>query len=619
MTTTTLRRSVLLLAVSGCFTTTFAAPNPKDDVIVTATRTEQNVDNVIASVTVITREDIQRRQVQSLQEMLRGQTGIDITSQGGRGKLTSLFMRGTQSGHVLVLVDGVRVGRATAGTTSFEYVPIEQIERIEIVRGPRSSIYGSDAISGVIQIFTRRADSGVSVGVGVGSDDTYRANAHFGLVADSYWFNVTGDRYQTDGFNSCTGFSGCFTDEPDRDGYRNTSGNVSAGYRWGELAEVEFSTLYAKGKSQYDGSFQNEDAFKQIVPTLRGRLKASDTLTLQLTLGDARDDVDNFKNGGFDFAGLPVVGRSFVGKFDTEKRSGTLQADWRFADTQLLTLGGDYIDDRIDSETSFDVDHRDNKGLFAVYQGRFGAHEAELSGRYDDNEQFGSHSSGNIGWKWHLSPTLALMATYGSAFRAPTFNDLYYPGFSNPDLDPEKARSYELGVTGRLPAGRWSLNGFVTKIHDMIDLDQNFVPGNVAKARIRGIEAVTAFSVDKLDVDFNYTYLDPRDRSDGANFDNVLQRRARHSARVQAMYSFDTVRVGTEVRGQGKRYNNAANTVKLDSYVVADLLGELRIGKEWVLQAKVANVLDEDYETVRFFNEADREYSLQVRYSPSAN
>jgi vitamin B12 transporter len=606
--TTTLRRSALFLAVSGCFTTTLAAPNPKDDIIVTAARTEQNVDNVIASVTVITREDIQRRQLQSLQDVLRGEAGIDITNQGGLGKFTSLFMRGTSPGHILVLVDGVRTGNATSGTTAFEYIPLDQIERIEIVRGPRSSIYGSDAVSGVIQIFTRSAAPGITTSVGVASDQTYRANAHFGLSEEKYWLNLTGDRIQTDGFNSCRGtFSdACFTIEPDRDGYRNTSASVRAGYRWGERADIELSTLYAKGKSEYDGSFQNEAEFRQVIPTLRGRVQVADNLTLKLTLGDSRDDVDNLLDG------------DFVGEFNTEKRTSTVQADWRMADGQLLSFGGDYIDDRVASDTAFDRTQRDNTGLFAVYQGRFGAHEAELSGRYDDNEQFGSHSSGNIGWKWHLSPTLALMATYGSAFRAPTFNDLYYPGFSNPNLDPEKARSYELGVSGRMPLGRWSVNGFATKIHDMIDLNSSFVPENIAKARIRGIEAFTGIAVEQWHFDLNYTYLDPRNRGAGPNFDNLLQRRAKNSARAQIRRSFDMFSVGTEIRGQGKRYNNASNTVKLDSYVVADLLGELRLGSEWAIEAKIANMFDKEYETVRFYNEPDRTYSLMLRYSPTA-
>ncbi|HKQ83774.1 MAG TPA: TonB-dependent receptor [Steroidobacteraceae bacterium] len=603
-----LRRSALGVLFCVCSMPVLAAEKDAADVIVTATRTEQNVDNVIASVTVITREDIERRQLQSLQDVLRGEVGVDITNQGGLGKFTSLFMRGAGSGHILVLVDGVRVGNATSGTTSFEYIPVDQIERIEIVRGPRSSIYGSDAISGVIQIFTRRAAPGISTSVGVAPDETYRGTASVGLVEDNYWLNLTADRLQTDGFNSCRGSfdDACFTFEPDRDGYRNTSATARAGYRWGEAADVEFSTLYAKGKSEFDGSFQNEAEFRQIIPTLHGRVRVADALTLKLTLGDSHDDVDSLYNG------------EFRSEFNTEKRTGTLQADWQIAPAQLLTLGGDYIDDRIESSTEFDRTHRDNTGLFGVYQARFGQHEAELSGRYDDNEQFGSHGSGNIGWKWHVSPTLALTATYGSAFRAPTFNDLYYPGFSNPDLDPEKAHSYEVGVSGRVPLGRWSINGFVTQIDDMIDLNSSFVPENIAEARIRGIETFAELAFDRWLIDFNYSWLDPRNRGDGPNFDNLLQRRARHSARTQVMRSFGTFSLGTEVRGQGKRYNDAANTVRLGSYVVADVLGEVKLGTDWVIQAKVANVFDRDYETVYLFNEPNRTYSLTVRYSPTA-
>jgi vitamin B12 transporter len=604
---TPLRRSALTIALSICSTAALAAPiEPRENIIVTASRTEQDVENVIASVTVITREDIERRQIQSLQDMLRGEAGIDITNQGGMGKFTSLFMRGASPGHVLVLVDGVRVGNATSGTTSFEYLPIDQIERIEIVRGPRSSIHGSDAVSGVVQIFTRRPQNGISTSLGVASDDTYRGTAHLGLVENNYWLTLTADRLQTDGFNSCRGtdIDGCFVFEPDRDGYRNTSATLRAGYRWSDVAELELTTLYAKGRSEFDGSFQNEADFRQIIPTLRGRVRLNDALALQLTLGDSRDEVDNFYEG------------EYRGKFNTEKRTGTLQAEWQINPSQRLTVGGDYIDDRVDSDTPFDRTQRDNTGLFAVYQARFGAHEAELSARYDDNEQFGSRTTGNIGWKWHIAPNLAFTALYGSAFRAPTFNDLYYPGFSNPNLDPEKADSYEIGLSGRTTLGRWSLNGFVTHIDDMIDLNASFVPENIAKARIRGIEATTALAFGAWLVDFDYTWLDPRSRGEGPTFDNVLQRRAKHSARAQIMRTFSSFSLGTEFRGQGKRYNDAANTVRLGSYFVADLLGEYRMGSSWVIQAKIANLFDREYETVRRYNEPDRTYSLMVRYSP---
>jgi vitamin B12 transporter len=572
-----------------------------DNVIVTATRSREKIEDVIGSVTVITREEIEARQPQTLEELLRAEAGIDFTNNGGPGNLTSIFMRGGNPGQVLVLIDGVRVGSITQGATSYEFIPVNQLERVEIVRGPRSSLWGSEAIGGVIQFFTRKPD-GVTASVGTGTEHTYDANAGFGARVDDTWFSILGDRYQTAGFNTCRSPQACFTTEPDRDGFRNTSGSVRLGHAWGEVADIELGTLYAQGLTHYDGTFSNQSAFREIVPTARAHVRPVNNWDLSLTLGDTHDDQDSRLDG------------VFVDRFNSERRSATLQSDWRPLAAQLITVGVDYIKDLVDSTTPFDRSSRDNTGVFAVYQGHFGAHELEASVRRDDNQQFGTHTTGNAGWKWFLSKSLNVVASWGSSFRAPTFNDLYYPGFSNPNLDPERATNVEMGIGGNIDKQHWSVNAFETRISDLIDLDQNFVPGNVSKARIRGAEGQYSLKLDAWDVRASYTWLDPRNRSEGANRDNILQRRARNSARAQTMYLIGPVSVGTIVTAQGARYNNTANTDRLGGYVLVDLLGEYAVTPQWRVQAKLTNAFDHTYETVHYYNQQGRAFFVSVRY-----
>ena len=588
-----------------------AAAETVDEIVVTASRIAEPISDVIGSVSVITRQDIERRQVQSVQDLLRGETGISIASNGGLGKLSSLFVRGTEADQVLVLVNGVRVGSATAGTTRIEFIPVDQIERIEIVRGPRSSLYGADAVGGVIQIFTRQAN-GPTVSLGGGSHNTQNASASFGLSSENAWLSVAGNYLDSEGINSCrnsfngTYFTGgCFTDQPDDDGFRNASGSLRAGYRWGKTADVEATALYASGRTEYDGDFGNQTEFTEGVYSVKGHAALSDNWNVTALVGTARDDADDFADG------------TYVDTFNTERRNASLQSDWAFATSQVLTLGVDYLDDRIDSTTDYDETSRTNTGIFGEYKGRFGAQEIVLSARTDDNEQFGNHTTGNVGWKWFVVDTFALHAGWGNAFLAPNFNDLYYPGFSNPELKPEKSESYEVGVSGTAAAIAWSLTAFQTHTDDLIAFDlATYLPQNINEARIRGVEVEGHTRLDHWTIGANYTYLDPRNRGDGAEYDNLLPRRARQSGRIDVNYGTDAFSVGTVINLVGSRYDDLANTTKLDSYTVVDLIGELHFGKGWSVQGKIANAFDEDYETAAYYYQDGRTYFVTLQYQP---
>lgn len=579
-------------------------------IIVTAGRVAQTAEETLASVTVITRRDIERRQTLSVPDLLRGVPGISLSNNGGPGKSTSVFLRGTNSDHVLVLIDGVKVGSATLGSTAFEHIPVEQIERIEVVRGPRSSLYGSEAIGGVIQIFTRKGGGVLkpSFSLGAGSYHTYKGSATVSGGGAESWFNVSLSGVDTRGFNACNGepnVAGCFTREPDQDGYRNLSGNLRAGHRFDSGAEVDLHWLRTEGDTEFDGAFENESETVQQILSAGLRLMPTDIWTLSLKAGRSRDESDNFKDD------------AFSSRFDTERDTLSWQNDLTPAPEHLLTLGVDYQDDRVSGSTSYTVAERDNVGLFGQYLGRFGMHELQASLRGDDNEQFGGQITGSLAWGYDFGGGLRITASYGTAFKAPTFNELYFPGFGNPNLSPEESSSIEAGIGDTTAPGSWSVHLYQTDIDDLIAFDADiFAPANIDSARIRGLEAILDARLGQWDLSGNLTLLDPINKGDGPNRGKRLPRRAKQSLRLDLDRSFGRYSLGATLLGVGRRYDDIANDRELDGYITLDLRGEYRLAQAWRVQARIVNLFDEEYETAAFYNQPGRSFFVTLRYQP---
>lgn len=581
-----------------------------DPIVVTATRTAQTVDQTLAAVTIITREDIQRLQAQSIQDVLSATPGINISNNGGAGQASSVFIRGTESDHVLVLVNGIKIGSATLGLTAFQNIPVDQIERIEIVRGPRSGLYGSEALGGVIQIFTKKGTEETSThfSLGAGSFNAMKATAGLSGSHQALWYNVNLTHEDTDGFDTCQGnlTAGCFSDEPDDDGFDNTSGSIRLGSDIGNQGDWNLHFLHAAGTTEFDGSIfsgNSADNIQQVIGA-EVNLSVSDAFQLGVKAGQSKDESDLFFNG---------ASNSF---FNTEKQNVSLQADLPMRKDDLLTIGIDYEKDSVDSSTAYEVTSRDNKGVFAQYLASFGSVDMALSLRADDNQQFGSHSSGGLtvshvhhnGWR--------VTASAGTAYKAPTFNDLYFPSFGNPNLDPEESISYELGVNnGGVGGIRWSANLFQTEITELIAFDSvTFAIGNIDDARIRGLELEASTQLANWDIQANATLLDAVNDGNTANSGNLLPRRAKETLRLDFDRSFGEFKFGGSYIATGKRFDNLANSLNMGGYGTLDLRTEYRLNDQWNVQARIGNVFDKDYETAKFYNQAERNFFLTLNY-----
>ncbi|WP_266168733.1 TonB-dependent receptor domain-containing protein [Dyella subtropica] len=624
-----MKKTLLATALLSCMAVAHAADQNGTEqlapVVVTATRSAMPLDETLAPVTLITHDDIVRLQPQSVQDLLTGLPGVAFGVAGGIGQQTSLFMRGTNSSHTLVLVDGVRIGTVGAGIPAFEQLPVEQIDHIEIVRGPRSSLYGSDAIGGVIQIFTRhgQANESLTPSMSVTAGSHRLVDGQFGLSGGTQhaWYNASVGGQYTRGINACraeaAGVGGCFTNEPDLDGYRTYNGALSGGYHWDNGTELSASLLKSKGDIKYDGDFQNYTRRSQQVAGTNLRFAVLEAWKMSLSAGQNLDRADNYLNRA-------DLGANMVreGYLYSRRNQASWQNDVTFAPGQLLSAGVDYQQEHLRSDTGYLSTSRNNTGVFALYQGQFGAHELQLSARHDHNQQFGNHNTGAAAYGYGFGNGMKLTASYGTAFHAPTFNDLYFPPFfgfatANPNLRPEKSHTAEIGLSARPGVWNWAVNAYQTKISDLIGYDANFVPVNLSKARIRGIEGQLGADVDGWHVRGYLTFQKPEDRGAGPQQGNLLARRPERIARVDLDRDLGAFSVGGSVNGEGYRYDEAANLHRLGGYGTVDLRASWNFQPGWSLQARVANVFDHHYETVRFYNQLGRTGYLTLRYSPA--
>jgi len=420
------------------------------------------------------------------------------------------------------------------------------------------------------------------------------------------WYALHASNYQTDGFDACRGdlSAGCFADEPDDDGYENTSASIRAGGQLTDELSLEGGILNSDSETEFDGSFQNNAESLTRITHIKANASITDSWQASLLVAQSKDESENFLND------------TFASRFDTSRDQVSFQNNISVQNSRLI-LGVDYIDDEIDSSTSFTETSRDNTGIFASFDTRIAENDIELSLREDDNQQFGSETTGGIAFGREMAGGTRATISYGTAFKAPTFNELYFPDFGNPDLTAETSESIDLGLSGSNGDRRWSINIFQSTIEDLIGFDPvTFLPVNIDEAEITGIEFASSLALGDWSLSGNLTLQDPKDTSGGIHDGNQLARRAKQLFNLSIDRDFGKWSAGIGVLYNGKAYDDLANQNELDGYTVVDLHGGYRFSPKWSLGIKINNAFDEEYETAQFYNQDGVNALATLRYIP---
>ncbi len=608
-----LRRVLVATAVASTvpITSTPAADtqDPRPDammlpvIVVTATRIPVPVEEVLAPVVVIDRDTIERSAAADVGDLLRFHAGLELARNGGPGQPTALFVRGAESNHTLVLVDGVRINPGTIGLPGLQNIAPDSVERIEVVKGPRSALWGSDALGGVVNIVTRRGSrDGWVVEAGYGDYDTRRASLNGGVglgPTSALDFGVSW--LDSEGFPTRTG------DDVDR-GFENLNGNVQLRAELG-AAEVALRHWRAQGTSEYSDFFLTpvDQDFETSTTAAELRLPVTDTVVTRIGLSRLEDRID--QNQVPDF-------------LRTRRDTLDAQVDWQATVSQSLGFGVMHAREDASSEsfgTHFDVE-TDSSSLYVQDRIAAGPHLALLALGYTDHESAGSAVTWNAeyGYAFNSGRTRVHVLS-GAGFRAPDATDRF--GFGgNPDLEPEQSRNYELGVRHAVGERHaLALSAFQTDVEDLIDfviVDPDTFEGinrNVAEARIRGVEGSWRYAGRAWQARVEAIYQDPRDLAD----DSLLLRRARQSVTAGVDRAFGPVRLGLDVLAAGNRKDfGFPRDVTLESYVLANLTAQWQATPSLSFIARVENLLDEDYELADTYNTPGRGLYVTVRYAP---
>ncbi|HUD96162.1 MAG TPA: TonB-dependent receptor [Woeseiaceae bacterium] len=589
-------RSALPVIPFFVFSIAFAAsasagPKPENHIIVTATRTEIPLENAIVPVTVITRQDIEQSLAADLAELLRFEAGIDIGRNGGPGQSTSVFLRGSESNHTLVLVDGVRINPGTIGGAAIQHIAPETIERIEIVKGARSALFGTDAIGGVVNIITRQGeDAFVESSVGTGSFGTRSVLFSAGRRSGTADLGLTLNWQDTDGFSASTASDAAR-------GYDNLSASFRAGRQFAS-SYVSFRHWRASGTNEYFDFFLSplDQDFRVASTALEVKTSFGSDLESKLVLSHINDSIE--QNQSIDFV-----------------ESKRYALDWQVALPRgnHEWVGGIYLVDENASSESFGSGFDEATQVRAVFvedQWSQGVHRTFLAARLSDHEAFGNHFTWNAEYSRSLGDRWTVNAGVGHAFRAPDATDRF--GFGGrPDLDPEAADEMQAGLRYRPDARHtFDLELYRNDIDDLIEFDlSTFELRNIGKAEIRGAELGWEYRGDSYSIRTAIV----RQSADNAIEDVRLVRRAEESMTVNIQKDLGNHRLGLSLLASGDRED--VGDIHLPGYVLANLTGQFAISDRWRLNARIENILDRDYETAAGFRMQERSFFADLGYS----
>ncbi|WP_313951888.1 TonB-dependent receptor domain-containing protein [Accumulibacter sp.] len=595
-----------------------AAEQQFDPIVVTATRQATRSNALTSDVSVITREEINEAGQSTVEQLLARQPGIQYTANGGPGTNSGVFIRGASSNQSIVLIDGQRIGSATTGSAALARIPLDQIDRIEILRGPASSLYGADAIGGVIQIFTRQGagPARFNASTGYGTYGTTDTTVGISGGTDLVSYSVQAGYLDTGGFSAVHNKTNSFYN-PDNDGYRNSNVSANFSVRPATGQEIGVNLLASDGTNQYDsndfsavGAGKNYNSQQTIGSySIYSRNRLNEVWTSTVRLGRSTDAAKDY------------AGSVRTATFRTDMDLASWQNDIVLPVGEAL-LAAEYAKQNVSGSTAYTASERTIRSLLAGWNANIDKHRLQFNVRRDDNSQFGDETTGSASYGYQFTPEWRAHVAYGTAFRAPTFNELYFPPsnfFSggNPDLQPEQAKNTEVGANWERGDHRASVVLYNNDVTDLIEFrPPTYAPVNVSKALLRGATLTYDGRFSEWGAGVVVDFLDPRNEDGGANNGNRLARRSK-----QQMSSYVSRTLGNwDLRGEwqlvGDRYDDPANTKLLGGYGLVNLYADYRLQRDWTLFARANNIFDKYYETVDNYATAGANVFVGVRYAP---
>ncbi|QDY43408.1 TonB-dependent vitamin B12 receptor BtuB [Candidatus Pantoea soli] len=596
-----------------------------DTQIVTANRFQQPVSSVLASTSVVTRDDIDRWQAKSLTDVMRRLPGVDVAQNGGLGQQSSLFIRGTNSSHVLILIDGIRLNQAgVSGSSDLSQIPLSLVQRIEYVRGARSAVYGSDAIGGVVNIITGRDKPGATLSAGVGSKgyQNYEGSVQQQLGAATK-LTVAGNYTYTRGYDVVADLPDIYGDpaQKDRDGFMNKTLYGALEHQFTDEISGFVRGYGFDNRTAYDGTYSYDTNFninglndtRQLYSQTwdSGLRYSNDLYSTQLIASYSRSKDYNYdpRTGRYGPSSTLDDSKQYNLQWGNTLRvaQGTVSAgvDWQ---KQTTAPGTAYVAESTELR---------NTGLYATAQQQLGSVTLEGAVRGDDNSQFGWHGTWQGGASWEFVEGYSIFANYATAYKAPRLGQLY-GSYGNSDLKPEESKQWEGGFSGLTGPVNWRVSGYRNDIDNLIDSDPaTYIYYNISQARIRGVEATASVDTGPLSHQLSWDYVDARN----AETDQPLLRRAKQQVKYQldwTLYDFDW---SVTYHYLGERcdadYNHAytAQRVKLGGVSLWDLAVSYPVTSQFTVRGRIANLFDKDYETAYGYPTPGREYYLSASYS----
>jgi len=603
----------------------------EEHILVTANRSQQDSFTALSANQIITKDDIAVMQVVSVTALLQSVAGIHVTNQGDAGQNSSVYTRGTNSNHTLILVDGVRIGSATLGTTSLSSMSVQQVERIEIVKGPRAALYGSDAIGGVIQIFTKKYSQGEgNISSGFGSNGFYQGAASLGFGTDEHLYTVNLSTEKSDGFNAFTSDPNNPYDinEPDDDGYRRQSLSIVGENIITDELTVNLVGRYEEHNSEYDASYPDSpcwDDYTKICPSYYANKSASENYhvkvasiyaandySVEFTLAQSQDKASAYGNG---------IEKAEGNSIATDRDQISLLGQYQLSQQANITAGVDWYNESVSSSNDLDnwtpgiqgwvEDERAVKALFVQAQHQVDSFLFELAARHDDIENVGNENTYNISAGYQLTENLLFSLNTGTGFKAATFNDLYWPGSGNADLRPESSTTHEVLVRRRSENSLLEISFYDTEVEDLIAWSPNefgqWQPANINQATMSGIDASYEISHKDFDHQIAIAYVETEDKTKGKE----LLRRPKFTVDYSVNYHFQDWQVGTAIRYR----DTAADVSELDNYWTVDINATYQVSNQLSLAAKVSNLFDQESQPALNYQADGSNYQVSASYS----